>query len=123
MKLTRRLWVVTVSRAKDARSRRQSEAGDTLLEVLLTLIVLGLSSVAIIIAVSTSISASAEERNLVTISTVVRSTSESVFAQFRQINLTFDSTCSASQSNYPAIVPSAPSGYKAIISSVQYLQN
>src|ERR1700732_4622392 len=116
MKLARRVWVAPVSRANDARSRRQSEAGDTLLEVLLTLVVLGLSSVALITAFSTSISASAEERHLVTNSTAERSTSEWVFALFQQTSSPFDSTCSASQDNYPAIVPAAPSGYQATIS-------
>jgi hypothetical protein len=119
MKRVHRLWSAVTS----PNDSRRSEAGDTLLEVLFTLLVIGLCSVALITAFSTSVSASAEERYLVTINTVVRSTSEWVFAQFQQTSSPFDPTCTASKANYPTIIPSAPVGYAAKISSVQYLQN
>lgn len=56
--------------------RRASEAGDTLLEILLALIVLGLASLALIIAFSTTISASAEHRRLATADIVLNSLSQ-----------------------------------------------
>ncbi|MGH3732168.1 MAG: hypothetical protein ACRDVC_02125 [Acidimicrobiales bacterium] len=54
-------------------SRDRSEAGDTLIEVLLALIVLALASVALIVAFSTDISASAEHRSLANFDTALAS--------------------------------------------------
>ena len=59
---------------------RRSEAGDTLIEVLLALVVLGLASVALIIAFSTSITASALHRRLASADIVLNSTSQQVIA-------------------------------------------
>lgn len=57
-----------------ARARdRRSEAGDTLIEVLLALIVLSLASVALITAFETDISASAEHRSLANFDTALSS--------------------------------------------------
>jgi type II secretory pathway pseudopilin PulG len=124
MKRLRRRWIAIRSSSRDERGARHAEAGDTLLEVLFTLMVLGICSVALITAFSTSISASAEERNLVTISTVMGSASESVFAQFQQASSPFDTSCPA---NYASVVssisPPPPSGYQVSISSVQYLDS
>ena len=64
----------------DATDRKSSEAGDTLIEVLLALLVLSLASVALILAFSTSISASAEHRRLVTADLVVGSVSQNAIA-------------------------------------------
>ena len=47
----------------EANKSRYSEAGDTLVEVLLAIVILGLASVAILLAFGTSISGSAEHRN------------------------------------------------------------
>ncbi len=52
---------------------RRTEAGDTLIEVLLALIVLSLASVALITAFETNISASAEHRNLANFDTALAS--------------------------------------------------
>jgi hypothetical protein len=60
---------VVVARSRDARA----EAGDTLIEVLLALIVLSLASVALITAFETDISASAEHRNLANFDTALAS--------------------------------------------------
>ena len=53
------------------RSRR-SEAGDTLIEVLLAVLVLGIASTAILLAFSTSIFGSSEDKGLATTDTVLR---------------------------------------------------
>ena len=63
----RSLVHTVVARSRDARS----EAGDTLIEVLLALIVLSLASVALITAFETDISASAEHRNLANFDTAL----------------------------------------------------
>jgi type II secretory pathway pseudopilin PulG len=65
----RRLVDAVVDRTRGARS----EAGDTLIEVLLAIIVLSLASVALITAFETDISASAEHRNLANFDTALAS--------------------------------------------------
>src|SRR5665213_216596 len=62
---------------------RFSEAGDTLVEVLLAVMVLGLASVAMIIAFSTSISASAEHRQLSATGIVLDSVSQEVISEIQ----------------------------------------
>lgn len=59
---------------------RRSEAGDTMVEVLLALIVLGLASVALITAFSTSISASSLHRKLASADIVLNSSSQQAIA-------------------------------------------
>jgi hypothetical protein len=79
----KRLIRQLVSKGAERREptpRSHSEAGDTLVEVLLALLVLSLASVALIIAFSTSISASAEHRRLVTADLVVGSVSQNAIA-------------------------------------------
>ncbi len=94
------------------RGRRRSEAGDTLIEVLLALVVLGLASVALLIAFSTSIAASAEHRKLATYDSVLTVASQSATAAIQSLPSLFDCTLST----YPTItLPSAYSGY-----TVQY---
>ena len=66
----------TGSSAGEDRASRFNEFGDTLVEILLALVVLSLASLALIIAFSTTISASAEHRRLATAQIVLSSTSE-----------------------------------------------
>jgi len=66
-----------------ARSGR-TEAGDTLLEVLLALLVLGIAALAILLAFTTSIIGSTEYRDLSTVDTVLRSAAESATSQIQQ---------------------------------------
>jgi len=62
---------------------RRSEAGDTLIEVLLALIVLGLASGALLIAFSTSISASAQHRTLANDDTVLATATQVTIANIQ----------------------------------------
>ncbi|MGA2293841.1 MAG: hypothetical protein ABSG24_01315, partial [Acidimicrobiales bacterium] len=62
----------------------RSEKGDTLIEVLLAVVVLGLASVALIIAFGTSISASADHRNLTTVRTLLASASQQAIGEMQQ---------------------------------------
>ena len=64
--------------------RRRSEAGDNLVEVLLAIVVLGLTSVALLAAFGTIISSSAEYRGLPTMDTVLRSASQQAISQVGQ---------------------------------------
>ena len=74
---------VSTSRTTVPSKRRRSEAGDTLVEVLLAVMVLGLASVAMIIAFSTSISASAEHRHLSATGIVLDSVSQEVISEIQ----------------------------------------
>src|SRR5580704_14348608 len=71
-KLVRRLTRRIVGRT------RRPETGDTLIEVLLAVMVLGIASGAILLAFSTSIFGSSEYRGLATTDTVLRSAAEEV---------------------------------------------
>lgn len=101
------------------RSQRD-EAGDTLVEVLVAIVVLSLCGLALLLTFSTSITASVEHRSLATLDTVLRSASESATAQIQQQSGALFSTC-ASPSFYNSNVTwSVPSGYTVTITSVQY---
>ncbi len=58
----------------------RSESGDTLIEVLLALVILGLTSVALILAFSTSISASATQRQLASANIALNDYTQNVIA-------------------------------------------
>ncbi len=73
----------------------RSETGDTLIEVLLAIVILGLASVAILLAFSTSISGSAEHRSLSTQDTVLRTAAEGVTSDFQQQSGSPYSSCAA----------------------------
>ncbi|MGD0853628.1 MAG: hypothetical protein ABSA07_09770, partial [Acidimicrobiales bacterium] len=104
----------------------RSESGDTMIEVLLALIVLGLTSVALIVAFSTTLSASAEHRNLTSADIAINDFSQQVVAGIEANQDLF--TCptpalsaSANAAYYTSeldIASAAP--YSPTISSVQY---
>jgi type II secretory pathway pseudopilin PulG len=73
--------------------RRRSEAGDTLIEVLLALMVLGLASVALLIAFSTSIAASAEHRKLASYNNVLAVASQELTAAIQSQPALFQTGC------------------------------
>ena len=98
---------------------RRLEAGDTLIEVLMTLVVASMCVAAFLVAFTTSISASAEHRTMVSMDTVVRSVSEQALSQIQQQPHPLFASC-ATPSTYGAVNFSAPSGYTASVTSVQY---
>jgi len=101
--------------------RRRSEAGDTLVEVLLAIVVLGLTSVALLTAFGTIISSSAEYRRLATMDTVLRSASEQAISQVGQQSGALFASCESAGPSGPGQVNfSLPAGYTAVVSSVQY---
>jgi len=101
--------------------RRRSEAGDTLIEVLLALVVLGLTSVALLAAFGTAISSSAEYRGLATMDTVLRSVSQQAISQVGQQSGALFASCeTAGPSGSGQVNFSLPAGYTAVVSSVQY---
>ena len=66
MTFQRQRLVEVAARTSAPKRDRRSDAGDTLIEVLLALLILALASVALLIAFSTTISASARHRQLTT---------------------------------------------------------
>ena len=98
----------------NARARSRSSAGDTLIEVLIAVVVLGLASTSLMLGFSTSIWGSSDYRSVATVDTVLRSAAEEVTTQLQQQSSTQWGNCSAPQ------VPSVPSGYTAQILSEQY---
>jgi type II secretory pathway pseudopilin PulG len=101
------------------RSRR-SESGDTLIEVLLAIVILGLASVSILLAFATTISGSAEHRSLTTMDTVLRTAAEDALTLSQQGTTAQFETCPTS--DVPTSLPanSLPTGYGAQISQPQY---
>jgi hypothetical protein len=112
----------------------RSENGDTLVEVLLALVVLGLASVALIIAFATSLSASAEHRSLATVNTVLATVSQEAIASIQEQPALF-TTCysspAAAVAAYQVAVPqsvlstapydgSSTPSFTAAVTSVEY---
>jgi type II secretory pathway pseudopilin PulG len=105
-----------------ARRMDRSERGDTMVEILLSLIVLGLTSVALLIGFSTTISASAEHRQLASANLAINNYSQQVIAGVEADSTLF--TCPgtpytpASFMTELGITSSAP--YNPQITSIQY---
>ena len=80
---------------------RWSDRGDTLIEVLLALVILGIAGVALLTGFATSITASGTHRNLATLDSSVRSASNEVIAQVQQSkNSVFGAnTCTGAAAN------------------------
>lgn len=71
-------------RAENRSRRGEDDAGDTLIEVLIALVILSITVVALISAFTTSVAASAQYRNIAVTDSIVRTLSEEVIAQFQQ---------------------------------------
>jgi type II secretory pathway pseudopilin PulG len=80
--------------ARDGRGVR-SDAGDTLVEILVTLAVIGITVVAILSAFATSISATAEHRDIAAGDTVLRTFAEYATYNIQQKSSPFFTTCAA----------------------------
>jgi hypothetical protein len=103
----------------------RSDAGDTLVELLIAMVVIGLTAAALLGAFATSISASAEHRGLATADTVLKSFAETATYQI-QLQPSPKFVACATLSSYQPIVSSFNSspvattnGFTVAISSVQ----
>jgi len=123
-----RSWGAPAPRRADGVAGRHDDAGDTLIEVLIALIVLGITVVSLLVAFSTAFSASATHRNLAVTDTVLRSVNEQVYSAFQQISTPVYAACPTATTDYyntvlaGALTPPAPynSTYTGSISSVSY---
>ena len=105
-------------------SRRDSEAGDTLIEVLIALVVLGIAVVAMLLAFGAALSGSAEHRTLTNIATAEKTVSQQIAAQLQNANPPLYLAC-ASAANYQTpngsnalSFTNLPSGYTAQVTGV-----
>ena len=92
----------------------RSERGDTLVEVLMTLIVLSICALALIIAFSTSLSASITHRSLAANDVVLRSAAETALSLIQQQSNPAYVSC-ASPSDYNKLIFGTPSNYTVSI--------
>lgn len=92
-----------------ARRADRSESGDTLVEVLLALAVIALTATALLGAFTTSISATAQHRNVVTLDTVLKSYVEQVTNQLQQ-----------QTSTSPTFIPCATASQYMAFSQLQF---
>ncbi len=81
------------------KAEAHGEGGDTLIEVLMALVVLSLTALAVMIAFSTSISASQQHRDLATANIVLASASQQALSQIEQMPSLFG--CSAANQSPP----------------------
>jgi type II secretory pathway pseudopilin PulG len=115
------------SRTTPRRDRRHGESGDTLIEILITLVVLGMASVALIIAFGTSISASADHRQLSASGIVLDSISQEVISDIQnwqgpsgndpgalfQCGYVYQNYVNATAATFASTNPSLPSNFTA----------
>lgn len=100
------------------------ERGDTLIEVLLSIVILGLASLALIVAFGTSITASGEHRSLTTADTYVKTVGNYVASSVQSSTSDF-STCPHDASSVLATYTGLANqltvpGYSASVTAVEY---
>ena len=125
--MKRRRWSFRPVRATTAaerwqrRRRDRSDAGDTLIEVLISITVISIAAVAILLAFATSISGSGVHRNVVTFDTMLHTAAAEATAAVQQQGTSTFSTCGAAAAAAQAGIslPSG-SGFTAQITGVQY---
>ena len=86
----------------DERSR-WDEAGDTLVEILLALVILGIAGVALMVGFATAITNSSTHRQLATLNTTARAATNEAIAQIQAAQDEVFGTCNPSPSYSPQI--------------------
>ncbi|HVA10504.1 MAG TPA: type II secretion system protein, partial [Acidimicrobiales bacterium] len=71
-------------RASESAESNPDERGDTLIEVLLAIVILGIAGVALLTAFATAITASSQHRQIASLDASVRAASDQVIAQVQQ---------------------------------------
>jgi type II secretory pathway pseudopilin PulG len=104
---------------------RSSEAGETLVEMLIAIVVIGIAVTAILGALLTSITASTQHRGLAVEDTLLRSYAEQAKQQIELQTPTssalYQPSCQASYTvNWPPPGFTVPAGYDVKISNIKY---
>ncbi len=119
MRLPSRFHAEGATRQRFSEARR-SEAGDTLVEVLLAIIILGIASVAILLAFATTISGSAEHRTLTTADTVLRTAAEQSTSLIQQQSSAAWGQCPSNPYSWLQTSVTLSSGYTEQVTGVSY---
>jgi len=109
-------WLRKFTRRFNRNGDCRSEAGDTLLEVLIALVVLGVASVALLVSFATSITASGTYRDVATLDSVLRTASEEVITQIQQQPAALFQSCGGAAN----VTFTLPTGYTAAITADNY---
>ena len=107
-------------KARADRGGERDERGDTLVELLMTLVVLGLAGVALVAAFGTSIAASGEHRQLANLDAVMRSAAEAATAEFQQQPTPLYVSCGDATYYNSKLPPISTNGYTDTITTVTY---
>jgi hypothetical protein len=118
------------------RTERRSDAGDTLAEVLVALLIISLAVVALIGGLGSSIGASSQHKGLSTVDTMLKSYAETIkfrtelqssplFAQCATVAAPSPTSPASTPSTYngSAINFTAPTGYSIVITGIQFWNN
>ena len=105
-------------RVARARGRDRGEAGDTLIEVLITLVIIGIASLALLLNFSTSITSSAQYANLATADSSLRGAMEEAIYLFQSQSTTVWASCPSLQALSGTALGAPSPGYTAAVSSV-----
>ena len=101
----------------DLRSRMRSDAGETLVEVLAALVIVGIAAAAILAGLQLTVKSSDLHRKEATGGAYVRSFAEAIQ---NYVDSNGYKTCGTAASTYAAVsVPDLPSGYTPKVTSVQ----
>ena len=101
----------------DSRSERD-DRGETLLEILIAMVILGITTAAILGAFASAISESARHRSLVVMNTMLRNYAETATSQIQFQKNPLYTACATSYAVTGLATP--PSGYSLTLSSITY---
>ncbi len=99
---------------------RDSESGDTLIEVLLALMILGIAGVALLVGFATAITTSSEHRHLASLDSSVRAASAEAIAQVQSAQDDVFGSCTPPSTFRPTFNLTSPFTVPASSVSVQY---
>lgn len=102
------------------RGEARTDDGDTLIEILITLVIIGTAAVALLNAFATTIRSSGEYRSLVKNATVLTSVEETTISQIERQFSPLYVTCANSADYQNSVVFHLPSGYTVNFNSVTY---
>jgi hypothetical protein len=101
-------------------SGRRTDGGDTLIEILIVIVILGITGVSLLLGFGTSIFGSSVYRNVATLDTVLRTAAENTSTQLQQQSSTLWGNCQGASQVSFAGQYALPAGYTGQISGVSY---